>query len=404
LLSQPPTFEQLLHNAQVQPFSGWDFAWLAGRLHESPPPWNYREHVQRLLPTAQTLLDMGTGGGEFLASLQPLPPHTYATEAYLSNVPIAQACLEPLAVQVVALESDYHLPFDDNTFDLIINRHEMFIAEEVARILRPGGRFITQQVGERNLAELNEWLTGQPLPPRSSRLETALNYLRQAGLEMIKYQEAFPDVTFADMGAVVYFLQAVPWQLKRFTAESYRQRLADLHNHIQQNGPFLTRAHRYLIQARQPLQALRITAHDQASPEAQALQQQMYVEIALLYGDPTDGSFTGINTNQPGATFLVAWAGEQAVGCIALIPFAPGTGEIKRVFVEPAWRGQGISQALLAAIEERARSMGYHRVCLETGQLQPAAIKLYERTGYHRIPPYGRWADDPLTACFAKEL
>lgn len=153
-----------------------------------------------------------------------------------------------------------------------------------------------------------------------------------------------------------------------------------------------------------PLLDIRITAHDQNSPEALSLQQQMYVEIALLYGDPTDGSFTPINTSQPGATFLVAWVGEQAVGSIALIPFAPGTGEIKRVFVEPEWRGRGISQALLAAIEEQAQAMGYERVCLETGQPQVAAVRLYERAGYQRIAPFGRWADDPLTVCFAKDL
>jgi putative acetyltransferase len=149
---------------------------------------------------------------------------------------------------------------------------------------------------------------------------------------------------------------------------------------------------------------LRITPHDQNSPEALLLQQHMYVEIALLYGDPTDGSFTPIDTNRPGATFLVAWVGEEAVGCIALIPFTAGTGEVKRVFVEPAWRGRGISQALLAAIEEQARSMGYERVCLETGQPQVAAVKLYERAGYQRVAPFGQWADDPLTACFGKEL
>lgn len=100
----------------------------------------------------------------------------------------------------------------------------------------------------------------------------------------------------------------------------------------------------------------------------------------------------------------MAWVGEEAVGCIGLIPFGPGTGEIKRVFVRWGWRGRGISQALLAAIEERARAMGYERVCLETGQPQVAAVKLYEGAGYERIAPFGKWADDPLTVCFGKEL
>ncbi len=70
------------------------------------------------------MLDMGTGGGEFLSSLAPFPPYTCATEAYPPNVPIAKARLEPLGIEVFQISEDNFLPIPDNTLDLVINRHE----------------------------------------------------------------------------------------------------------------------------------------------------------------------------------------------------------------------------------------------------------------------------------------
>ena len=97
-------FERLVQEAWEAPFSGWDFSWLNGRYHEDPPSWNYRDVVLRHLARGvRSLLDMGTGGGEFLSGLAPLPEDTCATEAYAPNVPIARARLEPLGVQVAQI-------------------------------------------------------------------------------------------------------------------------------------------------------------------------------------------------------------------------------------------------------------------------------------------------------------
>src|SRR5919202_3355801 len=74
-------FEQLLAEAEQQPFSGWDFSYLRGRMEEGQPSWNYAELVRARLTGLPAVLDLGTGGGEFLAQLAPLPPRTVATEA-----------------------------------------------------------------------------------------------------------------------------------------------------------------------------------------------------------------------------------------------------------------------------------------------------------------------------------
>jgi putative acetyltransferase len=109
----------------------------------------------------------------------------------------------------------------------------------------------------------------------------------------------------------------------------------------------------------------------------------------------------------PRAGFVVAWLNDEAVGCGAWRPLAPteaAVAEIKRMFVEPAVRGRGISRAILKKLETLARADGYSVVRLETGLRQPPALRLYETSGYRRIEPYGRYRDDPLSVCFEKEL
>ena len=101
-MTTDPEFERLLAAAEAYTMEGWDWNALEDRYVEAGPPWDYRAEVTALLPTAHALLDMGTGGGEFLSSLAPLPPECWATEAYPPNIPVAAARLRPLGVRVVA--------------------------------------------------------------------------------------------------------------------------------------------------------------------------------------------------------------------------------------------------------------------------------------------------------------
>ena len=154
----PERFHKLVTEAWGTDFSGWDFRWLEGRLVEEPLPWDYARIIRERFPGVHTLLDMGTGGGEFLASLAPLPPETHATETYPPNQAIAKARLEPLGIQVHSLQEGAALPFPLKAFDLVINRHDDYIPDEIYRILNPGGIFITQQVGGLDNLELNQVL------------------------------------------------------------------------------------------------------------------------------------------------------------------------------------------------------------------------------------------------------
>jgi len=245
-------FDKLIYEALLRDFSGWDFSYLDGRMIEAAPPWDYRALVYERSRDIQSLLDMGTGGGELLSSLQPFPPDTCATEGYPLNIPIALKRLEPLGVHVVEFQRDDALPFNDERFDLIINRHESYWEPEIYRLLKPGGLFITQQVGGMNLFGLNELLQDHPRHEFSYWTpDYAQPRLEQAGLGIVERQEAFPETVFTDIGAVVYYLKAIPWQLGDFDVERYHDRLGVLHNIILE-GKLALQSHRFLLIAQKP--------------------------------------------------------------------------------------------------------------------------------------------------------
>jgi SAM-dependent methyltransferase len=258
------SFEQLLAEAERQPFTGWDFSFIRDRWHEGALTWNYAALVRERAAGVARALDLGTGGGEFLASLAPLPPETKATEAYPPNVEVARRHLAPLGVEVVAVSGapdNVHtapgdgigtLPFPEAHFPLVIDRHESYYPTEVYRILQPGGAFITQQVGGMHNADLNR-LLGAPAgtDPRWT-LAFATGQLEQVGFHVVEAREEFPETVFLDVGALVYYLKAAPDQVPNFTVDAYRDRLRGLHERMAAEGGLRSRGHFFAIEALRP--------------------------------------------------------------------------------------------------------------------------------------------------------
>ena len=91
-------------------------------------------------------------------------------------------------------------------------------------------------------------------------------------------------------------------------------------------------------------------------------------------------------------------------GCAGIQFFGTEYGEIKRMFVRPTFRGVGFGKLLLDSLADFARQHGVGLLRLETGIFQTAAIRLYERTGFQRIPPFGTYTDDPLSLCYEKRI
>jgi SAM-dependent methyltransferase len=227
-------FDDLIAEALAAPVAGWDFSWMQGRSATQPPPWSYERIVAEFAASAEAMLDMGTGGGEVLASLDTRAPLTVATEAWLSNVPVATERLAPLGIAVVQVEGapdnvdqpgeGGELPFDDAAFDLVINRHEAFVATEVARVLTPGGTFVTQQVDGGAWDELQAAL-GLPFENRGSWLGLATEQCESAGLSVIDSRRGVETLRFDDVGALVYFLRVVSWSVPGFDPDDSKAAL-----------------------------------------------------------------------------------------------------------------------------------------------------------------------------------
>lgn len=242
-----------LINDSDQEFSGWDFSYVSetGRIRSGLLSWSYGSLARELMLHADSMLDMGAGGGELLAALRPFPRSVFATEGYEPNIAIAKERLEPLGASVVSIDSDTDLPFHDQQFDLVINRHESFSAGEVRRIIEKNGVFLTQQVGGLDCKEINDWL-GVPLNHEYENwnLATALEEIENNRFEILYSQEEFPIQRFYDVGALVYYLKAIPWQVPDFSTEFYLEKLYAIHQHIQSKGYFDVKQHRFIIKAK----------------------------------------------------------------------------------------------------------------------------------------------------------
>jgi putative acetyltransferase len=139
-------------------------------------------------------------------------------------------------------------------------------------------------------------------------------------------------------------------------------------------------------------------------PDAVRLREAQRTELDARYG--TDDHEPGaLPTAETVAVFLVARdAAGTAVGCGGIRPLGPGSGEVKRMYVEPAARGTGVAAALLRALEDHARGLDITRLLLETGTGQPDAIRFYQREGYEPIEAFGPYRGEPISRCFARDL
>jgi GNAT superfamily N-acetyltransferase len=145
-------------------------------------------------------------------------------------------------------------------------------------------------------------------------------------------------------------------------------------------------------------------AVDWDHPAGAALRAAQRVEIAERYGRPD---------SEPGpppsgadiAHFVVALDPDGTpLGCGGLRRLDATSGEVKRMYVVPAARGTGVSAAVLAALEAHARSVGWTRLRLETGNAQQDAVAFYTKHGYRAIPRFGHYADESTSLCFERAL
>src|SRR6478609_5457927 len=141
-------FDALVAEAEAVPIEGWDFSWLDGRATEERPSWGYSQLVAERARSATAMLDVQSGGGELLAGLPTWPSLLVATEGYAPNVARAARRLRPQGASVVQADADRPaLPFASGAFDLVTSRHPITAWwPELARVLAPGGTYLSQEV------------------------------------------------------------------------------------------------------------------------------------------------------------------------------------------------------------------------------------------------------------------
>jgi SAM-dependent methyltransferase len=253
---------------RARSFSGWTFTDVIVRHLEERIPWDYeamaRDHALR----ARTVVDLGTGGGERFANIiagralaqppqavdvaQPPPAvSAVATEEWHVNAPVARDRLRPLGVDVVRARVDRgEMPFADSAFDLVLDRHEALDPAEVARVLRPGGRVITQQVGHDSWREI-----GRFFPMAEFGGDHFSGYqagFRAAGLIVEEARWHEERVAFEALGGIVYMLMVAPWFVPDFDPVRQVDALIALEDALRTpDGIVLTETH-YLLRARKP--------------------------------------------------------------------------------------------------------------------------------------------------------
>lgn len=233
------------------PFTGWDFSHLDDQMIEEQAPWSYSTRASELMRRASAVLDIGTGGGErFLKLKESWPKKVVVTEDYPPNFKLATERLAPLGVRVVEvpLTRCGAMPFTDGEFDLVLNRHSGFNVDEVARILAPGGVFLTQQVHGLWAEDLIAAFGATPQWPDATP-ELYMPLLKAAGLTITDLQEWSGKLTFMDVGAIVYYLKAVPWLVPGFSVEAHSKHLLALQSRLEGGESLSFSARKYLIEA-----------------------------------------------------------------------------------------------------------------------------------------------------------
>lgn len=230
---------------------GWDFSHLEGRCVEAPLPWEYEAVIRRYLKSDMQLLDYDTGGGEVLLSFGHPYDKTAATEGYPPNVALCEETLLPLGIDFRACDDPANIPFPDEQFDLILNRHGSFDAKELYRLLKPGGMFITQQVGEDNDRELVELvLPGTEKPFPHMNLQEQKRKFEASGFQIAEAAEAFVPMKFYDVGAFVWFARVIEWEFPGFSVDACFERLLAMQEKLAREGCVEGTVHRYLIAAK----------------------------------------------------------------------------------------------------------------------------------------------------------
>lgn len=149
---------------------------------------------------------------------------------------------------------------------------------------------------------------------------------------------------------------------------------------------------------------MRVTHESPDQPDVIALIADLDAYQDSLYPAEARYALDLASLSQPNVLFVVARdAHNCALGCGAIV-LDDTCGEVKRMYVRPEARGQGVAREIIASLEAAAHAAGCRALMLETGPYQPEALEFYARQGYERRGPFGDYPDHPLSVFMGKSL
>ncbi|MDN6176759.1 MAG: class I SAM-dependent methyltransferase [Brevibacterium sp.] len=246
-----------IHETAVM--TGWDFAALGSRLVADEPPWDFDLTCAKAMARSMPCLDMGTGGGERLSELVKRVStvggfisrrsSVHASEGWKPNLELATSALAEYGIEVREYDSETGeaMPWPDDFFTLVMNRHESYDPAELARVIAPDGGFLTQQVDGTEASEFSHWFGGAPQAPEN-RLEPCIDGLEAHGFTITDADEWTGTMEFADVEAVIEYLAYIPWDVPGFTVAGNREALDRL---AARSSPIEVTQKRFLIVAEQ---------------------------------------------------------------------------------------------------------------------------------------------------------
>lgn len=243
-------FDKWIEEEKIAHIQGWDFSHINDRYNEEDDlPWDLSDVIRKYLKENMFLLDMETGGGEFLLSLKHPFDMTSATEGYKPNVDYCKKVLLPLGINFKEADGEGMLPFEDGLFDVITNRHGSYNVAELKRALKNNGLFITQQVGAENDRELVRLLIpeNETLPFPQQYLEIKTKELMDNGFEILESAEIFLPIKFYDVGALVWFARIIEWEFPGFSVETHLENLYKAQIILETKGVIEGHIHRFYI-------------------------------------------------------------------------------------------------------------------------------------------------------------
>jgi SAM-dependent methyltransferase len=232
---------------------GWDFSSLNKKSDKAP--WDFAQTVKSYLKPTDRLLDIMTGGGENLLKLGHPYELTSATEGYPPNIRLCQKKLLSLGIDVRPADIDGigKLPFEDQAFEVITDRHGHIFPEEIIRLLKPGGLYITEQVGSEWYKTLHEVIDSS-YAQDDYYLKDYVKKLEEAGLKIIEQHEALgknKTARFFDIESIIVYLYWLNHTVNYdFSVETHFDALRAINKEIAEKGYFETEGHLFLIVAK----------------------------------------------------------------------------------------------------------------------------------------------------------